>query len=299
MEKRYGNMAVRTATRAGARIAMLGLAAGLVAACTFRPLYGDSASGTHARTQTQSIAIAETGNDRTAQLVRNALIDRLTPAGIPSAPAYRLEFTLSDSLGDLLVQQDAEVLRRNFQLSAAYVLRDTADDRIVYRGTETRSASLNRLDSEYSNVIAERDARSRTAETLATAIALRLGTVMATLESPEGRARAAARRAARRTAEPVAASVLPPDLPGLNAGRAPGVAKPPVTPVDAPPPMSETDPDIPFGHSRADRFRVIETTGDAPAPAEETTPAPDADDRSAGSRGPLFPAPEAIDPAEL
>lgn len=174
----------------------LALAAALgLTACGFTPLYGEKASGGFARTALQDVAVAPAGLDRTEQLLRNALIRRLTPQGQPASPTYRLEYTTSDTLGDLLVQQNAEVLRRNYQLTARYTLRHVADGEVLFQGSETRSASLNRLDSEYANVIAERDARARAAASLADAIAQRLAVVLATAESPEGK-RAAALRAA-------------------------------------------------------------------------------------------------------
>lgn len=276
---------VRTMRGVAARAGIVALAF-VLGACAFRPLYGESESGAFARTQTQDIRVAEPGVDRTAQQVRNALIDRLTPRGEPAAPAYVLEFSITEAFADLLVQQNAEVLRRNLQLTGTYLLRDVSDGSVVYRGSATRSAALNRLDSEYANVIAERDARERAAESLADAIALRLGVVMATVQSPEGRRKAALERAAAPAQAAPARQALPPDLPGLTPERAPGVAKPPVAPVDTPP-----------------AFETARPAADAdPEPAPESPAQPDGDAPAEGQGGRSFlgfPAPQAVDPSEL
>ena len=161
---------------AGAMVLAVGLAG-----CGFQPLYGDTPSGSFARAAVQEVAVSEIGSDRTGQILRNALIARLGTGG---APAYRLDVSVSELIADLLVQADAQVLRRDYELTASYVLVDLADGAAIHSGTVARRAGVNRVDSEYANVIAERDAAARAAESVADVIARRIGIVMAGQVAP-------------------------------------------------------------------------------------------------------------------
>ncbi len=262
------------------RLALIGLALGL-AACTqgFKPLYGQSAGGASARDALNSIAIPPIGNDRAGQQLRNGLIERLNPAGEPVNARYRLSVQTSDQLTDLLVQQNTTVLRRNFTLRAIYRLVDTADGEVLYSGNAERAASLNRLDSEYANVIALRDAEERAAAALADAISQRIGVVMATIGSPEGRRKTALRKAAAPSGSPAAfpADARNPALPPEADGA------PPLSP----PPSGTYDMDAGDGIESSQ-------TGDYSADA-----APAAEPATTAGDSARFPAPEAIDPADL
>lgn len=188
----------------GVKALALGLGLTLVlAACSFRPLYGSSNEGNAARIGSASIAITQIGEDRVGQQLRNGLINRLTPRGQPAFPAYQLDVTIDDTLADLLVQEDSTVLRRNYKLTASYRLIELATGDPLYSSTVSRTASLNRSDSEYGNVIAQRDAEERAAEAVADVLAQRLGIELARLASPKERRRAAIEEAAKIAASKV------------------------------------------------------------------------------------------------
>lgn len=188
----------------GIKAVALGLGLALVvSACSFRPLYGTSTAGNAARIGSETIAIGPIGDDRVGQQLRNGLINRLTPRGQPAFPAYQLDVTITDSLGDLLVQEDSTVLRRNYKLTASYRLIEIATGEALHSSSVSRTASLNRSDSEYGNVIAQRDAEERAAEAVADVLAQRLGIQLARLASPEVRRKAAISEAAKIAAAPV------------------------------------------------------------------------------------------------
>ncbi len=188
----------------GMKAVALGLGLALVVtACSFQPLYGTSTEGTAARVGSASISINPIGDDRVGQQLRNGLINRLTPRGQPAFPAYQLDVTITDSLGDLLVQEDSTVLRRNYILTASYRLIELATGDPLYSSTVSRTASLNRSDSEYANVIAQRDAEERAAEAVADVLAQRLGIQLSRLASPEVRRKAAIEEAAKIAAAKV------------------------------------------------------------------------------------------------
>ncbi|MDW3098259.1 MAG: LPS assembly lipoprotein LptE [Alphaproteobacteria bacterium] len=188
----------------GVKAVAVGLGLALIlAACSFRPLYGTSNEGNAARIGSETIAIGPIGDDRVGQQLRNGLINRLTPRGQPAFPAYQLDVTITDSLGDLLVQEDSTVLRRNYKLTASYRLVELATGDPLHSSTVSRTASLNRSDSEYANVIAQRDAEERAAEAVADVLAQRLGIELARLASPKERRRAAIAEAAKIAAAKV------------------------------------------------------------------------------------------------
>ncbi len=183
--------------------------AALLAACSFRPLYGTSTEGNAAREGIAQISVAEIGPGRIGQQVRNGLLDRLTPKGTPAFPTYHLEVLLSESLVDLLVQENSTVLRRNYKLTARYKLIDLATGDQIFSATAARTASLNRLDSEYANVIAQRDAEKRAADAVAGVISQRIGIALAELASPEQIRKAAIAEAAKIKAAPQPSATPP------------------------------------------------------------------------------------------
>lgn len=183
--------------------------ASILAACSFRPLYGSSPEGTAARQGLQSIEVAAIGNDRVGQQLRNSLISQFTPRGVPASPEYKLIVGTSDFLVDLLVQENSTVLRRNYTLTASYQLFDNASGKQVFSGNTTRTASLNRLDSEYANVIALRDAEERAAQAVADVMTQRLGIALSELASPEKKRQAALREAAKISAAPQPSATPP------------------------------------------------------------------------------------------
>jgi LPS-assembly lipoprotein len=178
-------------------------------ACSFRPLYGSTGEGTAARTGIQSIAVTELDFGRIGQQLRNELISQMTPRGIPAQPDYTLTVSLSDVVSDLLVQENSTVLRRNYILTASYRLIDNETGKPVFSSTARRTAALNRLDSEYANVIALRDAEERAASSIATVITQRLSIVLSELASPEKRRRAALKEAAKVAAAPQPSATPP------------------------------------------------------------------------------------------
>lgn len=197
----------------GVKAVAVGLGLALVlAACSFRPLYGTSNEGNSARIGSASIAVMPIGDERVGQQLRNSLINRLNPRGQPEFPAYELEVIISDGLADLLVQEDSTVLRRNYTLRAVYKLIDVSLGDQIHSASVSRIASLNRSDSEYGNVIAQRDAEERAAAALADVIAQRLGIVLARLSTPEARRKAAAEEAKKFSKAPTDTAYPPEPL---------------------------------------------------------------------------------------
>lgn len=111
-----------------------GGAAGLIAAaaivlaplggCGFQRTYATHADGTSpVRDAMARIQIAPVP-DRVGQVVRNQLLDRMTPYGAPDRPAYWLEVHLTENTHGLSLAHDETITRYNYALSATFRLSD-------------------------------------------------------------------------------------------------------------------------------------------------------------------------------
>ena len=137
----------------------LALALAVLGACAIEPLYG-SRSGSDAA----AIEIVPV-KERVGHIVRNHLIDSLTPDGQPSHPDYRLTLSVEQSKTPLLIQLDDHATRFNLTLRAAFSLADRSGA-VVYRGRARATGSFNVVDSEFATVTAERDAADEAARVL-------------------------------------------------------------------------------------------------------------------------------------
>ena len=152
---------VRRATPACAAAALLAFLA--LAACGFEPLYA-ARDGDGPRARAAAIEIAPV-RDRIAHVVRNHLIDSLTPGGPPARPDYRLSFTVKHSAARLLVQPGGRALRYNLTLRAEFALADKAG-KTVYGGSAQVVNGFNVTDSRFDAVVAEQDAARKAARLL-------------------------------------------------------------------------------------------------------------------------------------
>ena len=142
---------------------VLALALVLLAACAVEPLYG-SRAGKARGGGAAAIEIAPV-KDRVGHIVRNHLIDSLTPRGQPRQPDYRLTLSVKQSRSALLVQLDDHVARYNLTLRAEFSLTDR-DGVEVYRDRARATGSFNVVGSGFATAIAEQDAAEEAARVL-------------------------------------------------------------------------------------------------------------------------------------
>lgn len=144
-----------------------------LAGCGFRPLYADRGAES-AVNKLAEIDVSAPENT-TGRALKYSLLDRLSETGYAPANApYRLVVTPTAYTQDVAVQQDAAVTRANFVLVVPFTLVDTARDKTVYRSTARARSSYNRVESEFANLTAAKDAEKRTAEAVADDIKLQL-----------------------------------------------------------------------------------------------------------------------------
>ena len=110
----------------------------VAAACAVEPLYG-SRSGDGEGAGMAAIEVVPV-KERVGHVVRNHLIDGLTPDGQPAHPDYRLTLSVAQSKTPLLIQLDDHATRFNLTLRAAFSVADRSGA-VVYRGAPRRSAA--------------------------------------------------------------------------------------------------------------------------------------------------------------
>ena len=148
-----------------------------LAACGFQPLYGEREQGVEAVAALAEIRIGPIP-DRLGQVVRNHLLDLLTPRGAPAEPRYRLSVRLRKTKEGLAFEQDESVTRFDVTIAADYELIEIAGGGTVARGTARSIASYNVVRSDFANTAAERDAELRLARELSDEISLRLAVAL-------------------------------------------------------------------------------------------------------------------------
>jgi LPS-assembly lipoprotein len=161
-----------TARRGMARRAMLvapGLAL-LAAGCGFRPVYGDRGAAGRALS---SVAVAPIP-ERMGQLVRNALLRRLRPAG---QTTHELQVDVSIVDQDLGIQRDDQATLANLGGAATWRLLTRVGDgrmRLDAEGVARAGVTYNILDNQYATERNRRKAQADMAESLAADIETRL-----------------------------------------------------------------------------------------------------------------------------
>ncbi|MBH63516.1 MAG: hypothetical protein CL569_13940 [Alphaproteobacteria bacterium] len=152
------------------RSSVVALAA-LVSACGFEPLHAPS--GGAVPTVLAGIDIAPIPN-RLGQVVRNHLLDRLTPLGEPVFAEYRFIVSLRVAKEALAIARDDSATRFNVSLQADYDLVHVRSGNSVLQGEARSVAAYNVVSSDYANVVTERDAELRAARELSDEIKTRL-----------------------------------------------------------------------------------------------------------------------------
>lgn len=141
----------------------LALSLVLLGACSVEPLYGARAS----KARGGGVAAIEIApvKDRVGHIVRNHLIDSLTPRGQPAYPDYRLTLAVEQEKTPLLIQLDDHATRFNLTLRARFALADRGGA-VVYRDSARATGSYNVVESGFATVTAERDAAKEAARVL-------------------------------------------------------------------------------------------------------------------------------------
>lgn len=163
-------------TRGMMRILIGFLAILTLTQCGFSPVYG-TRGNEHANASVAGFNQIEIANipDRNGQRLRNALIDRFYADGRPASTRYRLTITpLGETIRDLDITKTADSTRGQLRLNSALRLTDLQTGQILLQRPLTAITSYNILGSEFTNRVAEDNARKNAIADLARQIEVQL-----------------------------------------------------------------------------------------------------------------------------
>ena len=146
----------------------------VLAGCGFQPLYGGGQGKGSVLDALRQVRI-EPIPDRLGQKLRNFLLDRINPAGVPARPSHSLRVETGVSRTELGIKRDETATRALLELSVSYALYSYADDRIVFKGFAKSTNSFNIVASDYATASAEIGALDRAAREISDDIKNRLG----------------------------------------------------------------------------------------------------------------------------
>ena len=142
--------------------------------CGFQPLYSHGGgNSSHVLNQLSRIQINPIEN-RTGQILRNFLQDRLTPLGVPSSPTYKLTVSLKETRSDMAILRDSTSTFAKVKIDAKYQLINIETKNVLDSETVTSTTVFNIVSSEYANLSAQKDARRRTVRIISDLIKERL-----------------------------------------------------------------------------------------------------------------------------
>jgi len=166
----------------------------ILAACGFEPLYVEKKQsngwyfdGDFDTSITQEMAAIkiEPISGRFGQIMRNNLIDLLTPERIPSRPKYRLFVSLAGkTVSDQALRSDITATRKMVRYKVSYyMMKDTEK---LLQGDSIAYVSYDILANPYSTTMAQKKGDTDAARIIADDIALRLGAYFHSIATSRG-----------------------------------------------------------------------------------------------------------------
>lgn len=147
--------------------------------CGFQPLYGEhGAGGGDVTLELANVAIPVIP-DRIGVLVRNELIDIITPHGQPGAPAYVLRVQLAESNETQALRFDSTTSRVRYTLRAQFKL--LAGEKPISDGSARSVVSYDLPSASgyyYASVASQREAEHQAAIDVAQQIKTRVATLL-------------------------------------------------------------------------------------------------------------------------
>jgi len=143
--------------------------------CGFHPLYTPY-NGRHNSSYPIKIG---TIADRNGQILRNSLVDLLTPEGTPPHPQYFLDVNLTETISSTGIKKDESTSRKQALLTANFILKDMKTNKVLYQHTTTAINSFSIINQNYySDLTAQQYAVREAAQLLAANISLLITTYL-------------------------------------------------------------------------------------------------------------------------
>jgi LPS-assembly lipoprotein len=147
----------------------------LLTSCGFRPLYSPYGCNSDIVYPIKIAKIPE----RNGQVLRNLLVDLLTPGGEAIKPQYVLEIKLTEVIKAIGVNKDETTSRKTAVLTAGMTLKDSKTNKILYTHSVNAINSFEVIsENYYADVVAEDYAKEEALRLLAEKIRLTLSTYL-------------------------------------------------------------------------------------------------------------------------
>jgi len=151
----------------------------LLPACGFRPLYGTSGTDSASvSAKLAGVAIPEQST-RAGQLIRNAMLSAISPAGTYAPTTYRFDMTPKGSEQNSVEAQNTDVLRVSYRLNVSFDLVSMSSGKSVYSGKTFSYVSYDRTGTPFANQQARINAEERAAQEVALDMRTRLAAYFA------------------------------------------------------------------------------------------------------------------------
>lgn len=154
-------------------------------ACGFEPLYVERKSeekwyykgdfDTSISDEISQIKVELIG-DRIGQMIRNDLLDNLTPKGIPTKPKYRLEvYNIQKDVTEQAMRDDITATRERVRYTVNYRLLSATDNKELVSGNSIAYLGYDIMANPYSTTFAQKKIEKDAAKIIANDISLRMG----------------------------------------------------------------------------------------------------------------------------
>ena len=152
----------------------------ILSGCGFKPMYGQFSDGkSDLRNVMANIRVSDITEQgrpsRIGQVIRNNLLDSLTPFGETTSAEYILKVSFLIEEQGYGIRQDESVTLQNLKLVTVYQLEDMATSKVVLDFAARAIVTYDLAQSDYSNMIARNAALKRLSEDVAKQMATRIG----------------------------------------------------------------------------------------------------------------------------
>jgi LPS-assembly lipoprotein len=167
MSNRYGFV--------GAALGLLCL--GTLTSCGFEPLMGQS---NHPQVQ-QNMERVRINSipDRSGQILRNYLLDGLTPRGMQGPELYTLDISLTEPRREVAIRRDDTASRLSYTASVTFRLYDRTARSEVFIGTSLSETTYEVTNSEFATLSSQASARDRALQEVSADIRQQIATFFA------------------------------------------------------------------------------------------------------------------------
>ncbi len=154
----------------------------LLSGCGFEALMGQTA---HPQVQRdmQRIRI-DMITDRSGQILRNYLLDGMTPRGVQGPPLYSLNISLVEPRREVAIRRDDTASRLSYSASVSFKLRD-GNGRTVFVGSSSSESTYEVTNSEFATLSGQASARDRALQEVSADIRQQIATFLAGKAPPQ------------------------------------------------------------------------------------------------------------------